>query len=41
MGLQDLWNRLMGRDKLERVEEELQADRAEEPAEVEDYEAMR
>ena len=41
MGLQDLWNRLTGRDKLERVEEELRADGAEQPAAVEDYEAVK
>ena len=41
MGLGDLWNRLTGRDRVERVEEELQADRAEQPAKVEDYEAMK
>ncbi|HMI99420.1 MAG TPA: hypothetical protein VK488_06280 [Gaiellaceae bacterium] len=41
MGLGDLWNRLTGGDKAERVEEQLQEDRAEQPAAVEDYEAMK
>lgn len=41
MGLRDLWNRLTGGDKLERVEQELRDDAAEEPAPVEDYEAMK
>jgi hypothetical protein len=41
MGLRDFWSRLRGGDKLERVEEELEADRAEQPAPVQDYEAMK
>jgi hypothetical protein len=41
MGLRDFWNRLTGADKLDRVEEELEEDRAEQPAQVEDYEAMK
>ena len=41
MGLRDFWNRLSGGDRAQRVEEELQADRAEQPAQVEDYEAMK
>ena len=41
MGLRDFWNRLTGGDKVERVEQELQADAAEQPAAVEDYEAMK
>ena len=40
MGLGDFWNKLTGRDKAERVDEQLQEDQAEEP-EVEDYQAMR
>ena len=38
MGLRDFWDRLTGGDKVERVEEELEDDRVEEPARVEDYE---
>lgn len=41
MGLRDFWNRLTGGDKLERVEQELRDDAAEQPAAVEDYEAMK
>jgi hypothetical protein len=41
MGLRDFWDRLTGGDKVERVEEELEEDRVEEPARVEDYEAMK
>ena len=41
MGLRDFWDRLTGGDKVERVEEELQDDRVEEPARVEDYEGMK
>jgi hypothetical protein len=41
MGLPDLWNRLVGRDKADRVEEQLRDDGAEQPAAVEDYEAMK
>jgi hypothetical protein len=41
MGLGDLWNRLVGRDKADRVEEQLRDDGAEQPAAVEDYEAMK
>jgi hypothetical protein len=41
MGLKDFWNRLTGGDKLDRVEEELEADRAEEPESVEDYVGMK
>lgn len=41
MGLREFWNRLTGGDKAERIEEELQADGAEQPKAVEDYEAMK
>jgi hypothetical protein len=41
MGFKDFWNRLTGGDKLARVEEELEADRVEEPAPVEDYEGLK
>lgn len=41
MGLRDFWNRLTGGDKLERVDQELRDDAAEQPAAVEDYEAMK
>lgn len=41
MGLREFWDRLTGGDKLERIEEELQADGAEQPKAVEDYEAMK
>lgn len=37
MGFKDFWNRVTGGDKLDRVEEELEQDRAEEPEPVEDY----
>jgi hypothetical protein len=41
MGLRDFWDRLTGGDKVKRVEEELEEDRVEEPAHVEDYEALK
>jgi hypothetical protein len=41
MGFKDFWNRLTGGDKLDRVEEEMEADRVEQPAQVEDYESMK
>jgi hypothetical protein len=41
MGLRDFWDRLTGGDKVERVEEELEQDRVEEPVPVEDYEGMK
>jgi hypothetical protein len=41
MGLREFWNRLTGGDKLERVEEELEEERVEEPERIEDYEAMK
>jgi len=41
VGLKEFWSRLTGGDKLERVEEEMEADRVEEPERVEDYEFMK
>ena len=41
MGLKEFWNRLTGGDKVERVEEELEEDGAEQPEPVEDYEGMK
>jgi hypothetical protein len=41
MGLKDFWNRLTSGDKVDRVEEELEQDRVEEPSRVEDYEGMK
>jgi hypothetical protein len=41
MGMGDLWNRLMGRDKAERVEEQLRDDGGEQPEPLEDYEAVK
>jgi hypothetical protein len=41
VGLKELWNKLTGSDKVERVEEEMEVDRVEEPAQVEDYEATK
>jgi hypothetical protein len=41
MGFRDFWNRLTGGDKVERVEEELEEDRTEEPEPLEDYEGMK
>ena len=41
MGLRDFWDRMTGADKVERVEEELEEDQREEPARIEDYEAMK
>jgi len=41
MGFRDFWNKITGGDKLERVEEELEEDRAEQPAQVQDYEATK
>jgi hypothetical protein len=41
MGLGALWNKLAGRDKAERVEEQLRNDGAEQPEPVEDYEGMK
>ena len=41
MGLKEFWNRLSGGDKLERVEEEMEADHTEQPEQFEDYEARK
>ena len=41
MGLKEFWNKLTGGDKLERVEEEMEADDSEEPEPVDDYEATK
>ena len=41
MGMGDLWNRLMGRDRAERVEEQLRDDGGEQPEPLEDYEAIK
>jgi hypothetical protein len=41
MGLGDFWNRLTGRDKAERIEEQLRDEGAEQPAPVEDFEGMK
>ena len=41
MGMGDLCNRLMGRDRAERVEEQLRDDGAEQPEALEDYEAVK
>ena len=41
MGFRDFWNRVTGGDKLERVEEQLEHDRAEQPEPVEDYEGLK
>ena len=41
MGLKEFWSRLTGGDKLERVEEEMDADGSEQPERVGDYEAMK
>ena len=41
MGMGELWNRLMGRDKAERVEEQLRDDGAEQPEALEDFEAVK
>jgi hypothetical protein len=41
MGMGELWNRLMGRDKAERVEEQLRDDGAEQPAALDDFEAVK
>ena len=37
----ELWNRLMGRDKAERVEEQLRDDGAEQPKALDDFEAVK
>ena len=41
MGMGELWNRLMGRDKAERAEEQLRDDGAEQPKALEDFEAVK
>ena len=41
MGMGDLWNRLMGRDRAERVEEQLRDGGGEQPEPLEDYEAIK
>ncbi len=41
MGFKEFWDRLTGGDKVQRVEEQLEADRAEEPEPVEDYEGLK
>ncbi len=41
MGMGELWNRLMGRDKAERVEEQLRDDGGEQPEALEDFEAVK
>jgi hypothetical protein len=41
MGMGELWNRILGRDKAERVEEQLRDDGAEQPAALEDFEAVK
>ena len=41
MGLKEFWSRLTGGDRAERIEEEMEADRSEQPEPVEDYEAMK
>jgi hypothetical protein len=41
MGLKEFWSRLTGGDKAERIEEEMEADRSEQPEPVEDYEGMK
>ena len=41
MGMGDLWKRLMGGDKTERVEEQLRDDGAEQPEAVEDFESVK
>ena len=41
MGFKEFWDRLTGGDKVQRVEEQLEEDRAEEPEPVEDYEGLK
>ena len=41
MGMGEVWNRIMGRDKSERVEEQLRDDSAEQPAALEDFEGTK
>ena len=42
MGMGELWNRLMGRDKADRVEEQLRDDAGEQPEALdEDFESVK
>jgi hypothetical protein len=41
VGLKEIWSRLTGSDKLERVEETMEEDHSEQPEPVEDYEGMK
>jgi hypothetical protein len=41
VGLKEFWSRLTGGDRLERIEQEMEADRSEQPERVEDYEEMK
>ena len=41
MGLKEFWSRLTGGDRLERIEQDMEADRSEQPERVEDYEGMK
>ena len=41
MGLKEFWNKLTGGDKLEEVEEEMEAEGSEQPEPIEDYEATK
>jgi hypothetical protein len=41
MGLREFWNRLTGGDKEEQIEEELRDEGAEQPEQVQDFEAMK
>jgi hypothetical protein len=41
VGLKEIWSRFTGGDKLERTEEEMEADRSEQPERPEDYEGMK
>ena len=41
MGMGELWNRIMGRDKSERVEEQLRDDASEQPEALEDFESVK
>jgi hypothetical protein len=41
MGFKEFWNRLTSGDKVERVREELEADRREQPKDLPDYQELR
>jgi len=41
VGLKEFWSRLTDGDRLERIEQEMEADRSEQPERVEDYEEMK